>query len=364
MKKASLLLILLFLHIYFSLMPATAKGKAPDIKVKKYALKKLPKRKLVSDSRIKIAKRNRYPGTRARRARSMHSRRFTAIRSRRVRFARDETYLTVGDRIGLNLTENTMGLKSNVALILDESTSSVLFSRNSEAVLPIASITKLMTAFVVLEARQDMKELLTVTSDDIDHLKHTTSRLPIGARLSRSEMLHIALMSSENRAASALGRHFPGGLSAFVETMNAQAKLLGMTDTHYVEPTGLSSRNVSSARDLAKLVAAAQAYPLIREYSTAAAHVVTPGGRTLQYWNTNRLIRNSGWDIVLQKTGYIAEAGRCLVMKVLIDGRSIIMVFLDAKGKYSRASDAKQIRAWLENIKLPALTQTPEKSEG
>jgi D-alanyl-D-alanine endopeptidase (penicillin-binding protein 7) len=192
-----------------------------------------------------------------------------------------------------------------------------------------------------------MDELLTVTRDDVDRIKHTSSRLPIGSKLARREMLQIALMSSENRAASALGRHYPGGLKTFVAAMNAKALSLGMHDTRYVEPTGLSSANVSNARDLARLVREAYKYPLVRTYSTQRAYEIDPGGPSLQYRNSNRLIANPEWDINLQKTGYIAEAGRCVVMHVDIDKRPLIIVLLNSQGKYARAADANRIRRWL-----------------
>lgn len=359
MKKVSALLLLFILNFCLSLSPVAAKVKSTDSKAKKSAYKKVSKRKAAAapaaKTRSKVSVRSR---TRIARLKSSRAKRLVAHSPSRSSIPRHALPVSVGDKLGLNHSENILGLKSNAALVLDESSSEILFAKNPEAVLPIASLTKLMTAFVVLEAKQDMEEVLTVTSEDVDRIKFTSSRLPVGARLTRREMLHIALMSSENRAASALGRHFPGGLSAFVDAMNAHAGLLGMADTSYVEPTGLSSRNVSSARDLAKLVSAAEAHPLIKEYSTATEHAVEPGGRQLQYWNTNRLIRNSDWDIVLQKTGYISEAGRCLVMKAIIEGRSVIMVFLDSKGKYSRASDANRVRGWLEKVKLPALTQS------
>ena len=264
--------------------------------------------------------------------------------------------MTVGDRVGLGRVRDELDLASNVALVVDQESSTVLFAKNSTAVLPIASLTKLMTALVVVEAGLDMDELLTVTTDDIDRIKGTGSRLHIGARLTRAEMLHIALMSSENRAASALGRHYPGGLSAFVDAMNKKAASLGMLDSHFVEPTGLSSENVSSARDLAKLVMAAYDYPLLREYSTGDGAAVLPGRRVLQYRNSNVLIGNPDWDIGLQKTGYIAEAGRCLVMQAVIEGRPVVMVFLDSKGKLSRIGDASRIRKWLESTKFSVMT--------
>ncbi|MDB5838324.1 MAG: D-alanyl-D-alanine carboxypeptidase family protein [Herminiimonas sp.] len=262
---------------------------------------------------------------------------------------------TAGDLAGLNLTRDPLDLKSNVALVMDQATSEVLFEKNSQAVLPIASITKLMTSLIVVEANQDMNEVLTVTEEDIDREKFTHSRLRIGSQLTRANMLHIALMSSENRAASALGRHYPGGLPAFVAAMNAKARMLGMTGTRYVDSTGLSRLNVSSARDLAKLVVVAHRYPVIREYSTNGKYAVEPGGPPLQYKNSNHLVLNPEWEIGLQKTGYIAEAGRCLVMQTKIEGRSVVMVFLDSKGKESRIADAGRVRRWLENVKGSAM---------
>lgn len=265
--------------------------------------------------------------------------------------------LTAGEMAGLHATRDSLALKSNAALVVDQASSQVLFEKNSDVALPIASLTKLMTALVVLEARQDVNEVLEVTADDIDREKNSSSRLRVGAQMTRANMLHIALMSSENRAASALGRNYPGGLRAFVTAMNAKAKALGMNDSHFVEPTGLSSNNVASARDLAKLVVAAHRHPMIREYSTDPRYAVDTGGRSLHYMNSNRLVRNPNWDIGLQKTGYISEAGRCLVMQTQIDGRPVVMVFLDSKGKESRLGDAGRIRRWLEISKPQVLTQ-------
>ncbi|MDE2430089.1 MAG: D-alanyl-D-alanine endopeptidase [Burkholderiales bacterium] len=255
-----------------------------------------------------------------------------------------------GEIAGLQRTQDPLDLKSNVAYVVDQQSSKVLFEKNSDVSLPIASITKLMTSLVVVEANQDMNEVLEVTDEDIDREKGTGSRLRIGAKLSRADMLHIALMSSENRAASALGRNYPGGLHAFVEAMNAKAKQLGMAETHYVDSSGLSSQNRASARDLVKLVNAAYQHPIIRQYSTDEKYVVSPGGRPLEYGTSNRLVANPSWEIGLQKTGYISEAGRCLVMQAMIEGRAIVMVFLDSKGKYSRLADAGRIKKWLENI--------------
>jgi D-alanyl-D-alanine endopeptidase (penicillin-binding protein 7) len=254
---------------------------------------------------------------------------------------------TQGQLDGLHNTEDPLELKSGVALVLDQDTNEVLFAKNSQAVLPIASITKLMTALVVTEAGLPLDEVLTINAADIDVEKGSRSRLRPGTALTREEMLHLALMASENRAASALGRHYPGGTEAFVEAMNRKAQALGMTNTHYVEPTGLSSRNQSNASDLALLVREADKHELIRRLSTSPEYGVALGRRQVQFRNTNSLVRNGAWDIGLQKTGYISEAGRCLVMQAQLAGRKLIMVLLDSAGKYSRIGDAERIRKWL-----------------
>ena len=253
-----------------------------------------------------------------------------------------------GQIAGLHGAQDELELKSSVALVIDQDTREVLFSKNQNAVLPIASLTKLMTGVIITGAKLPMDEMITLTQDDVDTEKGSSSRLKVGTSLTRGEMLHLALMSSENRAANALGRTYPGGLPVFVSLMNAKAKLLGMTDTRYVEPTGLSSRNQSSAQDLATLVAAAHADPVLRELSTSTGYQVAVGNRTLQYNNTNRLIKNPEWEIGLQKTGYISEAGQCLVMQTKIAGRKLIMVFLDSAGKLSRLGDAERVRRWVE----------------
>jgi D-alanyl-D-alanine endopeptidase (penicillin-binding protein 7) len=257
---------------------------------------------------------------------------------------------TAGDMAGLNQTRDPLSLASNVAFVMDQNSSEVLFEKNANVALPIASITKLMTGLVVVEANQNMDEVLTVTNDDVDRHKFSSSRLPVGARMTRNNLLHIALMSSENRAAAALGRNYPGGIGAFVAAMNAKARELGMHDTRYVDSSGLSSQNVSSARDLAKLVAYAHQKPLLRQYSTDPNWVVEASGRPMRYNNTNYLVRMPDWNIGLQKTGFINEAGRCLVMQAMIQGRNVIMVFLDSKGKMSRTADAGRMRRWLEAL--------------
>ena len=255
-----------------------------------------------------------------------------------------------GQLAGLHGAQDALDLKSSVALVVDQDTQEVLFRKNDLAVLPIASITKLMTGLLVSEAKLPMDEMIAITQDDVDLEKGSSSRLRVGTELSRGELLHLALMSSENRAASALGRSYPGGLAVFVGKMNARAKSLGMMDTRYVEPTGLSSKNQSSAHDLATLVSFAYGDPTLRELSTSTGYQVAVGRRTLQYNNTNRLVKNPSWDIGLQKTGYISEAGQCLVMQAKVAGRKVIMVFLDSAGKFSRLGDAERVKRWVESI--------------
>lgn len=264
-----------------------------------------------------------------------------------------------GQIAGLHGAHDALDLKSSVALVIDQDTSEVLFSKNDQAVLPIASLTKLMTGLVVSEARLAMDEVITISQIDVDTEKGSSSRLKVGTQLSRGELLHLALMSSENRAAHALGRSYPGGLQVFVGLMNAKAQSLGMNDTKYVEPTGLSSSNQSSARDLVKLVNVAYGDPTLRELSTSPGHQVAVGNRTLQYNNTNRLVKNPSWDIGLQKTGYISEAGQCLVMQAKVAGRMLIMVFLDSAGKLSRLGDAERVRRWVESIPAKASGSIP-----
>ncbi|MBU3899612.1 MAG: D-alanyl-D-alanine endopeptidase [Gammaproteobacteria bacterium] len=264
-----------------------------------------------------------------------------------------------GQMAGLHGAMDSLDLKSSVALVIDQDTNEVLFSKNDQAVLPIASLTKLMTGLILQQARLPMDQMITITQADVDTEKGSSSRLRVGTELSRGELLHLALMSSENRAAHALARSYPGGLPVFVSLMNVKAKLIGMSDTHYVEPTGLSSKNQSSARDLAKLVNIAHGDPILRELTTSPDYQVAVGNRTLQFNNTNRLVKNPSWDIGLQKTGYISEAGRCLVMQTKIAGRKLIMVFLDSAGKLSRIADAERVRRWVESRPVGQSTSVP-----
>ncbi len=253
-----------------------------------------------------------------------------------------------GHLAGLHATPDELELRSSVALVIDQDTNEVLFQKNQTAVVPIASLTKLMTGMIISEAKLPMDEVITITQDDVDTEKGSGSRLRVGTRLTRGEALHLALMSSENRAAHALGRTHPDGLPAFVGMMNAKAQALGMHASTFVEPTGLSSRNQSSAHDLALLVNAASADATLRDFSTSPGYQLAMGKRTLQYNNTNRLVKNPEWDIGLQKTGYISEAGQCLVMQARVAGRKLIMVFLDSAGKLSRIADAERVRRWVE----------------
>ena len=233
--------------------------------------------------------------------------------------------------------------------VLDPSDSSVLAARDADKPAPIASITKLMTALVVLEAGQPMDEKLGITTAEIRGTAGAGSRLPKGAMLSRADMLHLALMSSENRAAHSLCRNYPGGMAACVKAMNAKAAALGMKTARFVEPTGLSSGNVASPADLAKLVLAASADEVIRKYSTDPDHTVYINRSPLEFRNTNLLVKQPDWDVAVQKTGYISEAGRCLVMEAVIDGRDVVIVLLNSWGTLTRIADAKRIRRWMES---------------
>src|SRR5277367_1054517 len=239
-------------------------------------------------------------------------------------------------------------LKSSSVLIIDQSDSSVLYSRHSDVAMPIASITKLMTALVVLDAQQPLDEPLQITDAERDLPKASFSRLTVGTVLSRGDLMHLALMASENRAAHALGSNYPGGLPAMVEAMNAKAAELVMTNSHFVDPTGLSSQNVASPEDLSKLVIAASHNPTIREFSTDRHYAVKVRRHMVEFRNTDNLVANPTWNIIVQKTGYITEAGKCLVMAAVIEGRSVVIVLLDSLGKYTRVADAKRIKTWME----------------
>jgi serine-type D-Ala-D-Ala endopeptidase (penicillin-binding protein 7) len=241
-------------------------------------------------------------------------------------------------------------LQSAIAMIYDEQDQRPIYSKNADNVVPIASITKLMTAMVVLDAKLPMDELISISAEDRDHLKGTHSRMRNGMTLSRDELVKLALMASENRAAAALARTYPGGTPVMLAMMNAKARELGMNSTQFFDPTGLNSNNVSTAQDLVKMVMAAQSYPDIQRYTTSTSHIVQADGRrSLRFNNTNPLVRNANWEIGLSKTGYISEAGRCLVMQARITNRPIVIVLLDSWGKRTRVGDAVRVKNWLEN---------------
>jgi len=285
------------------------------------------------------------------------------IRSLPIVFA---AILAVPTVSAADLDAAKLRLMSANVLVLDAQDGKAIYAKAADEVTPIASLTKLMTAMVVLDANQPMDEVLSIDMDDFDFLKGSHSRLRMGTTLTRAEMLRLTLMSSENRAASALARHYPGGMLAFVAAMNDKAIALGMTRTHYDDSTGLSPRNVSTANDLAKMVRAAAQYPLIRDYSTTPSHYVEvqPAGQLLGYNNSNGLVKSGGWDIQLQKTGYIREAGRCLVMLAQIASKPVVIVLLDSVGKYTRMGDANRVKHWIETGEsLPAAKAVPVSSK-
>jgi serine-type D-Ala-D-Ala endopeptidase (penicillin-binding protein 7) len=260
-----------------------------------------------------------------------------------------------------------LNLQSGAALVLEQHTSKAIFQKNATQVMPIASLTKVMTAMVVLDGAPDLHAPITITDDDIDHLRGSSSRLPVGSIISRETAMLLALMSSENRAANALGRHYPGGMQAFLVAMNRKARALGMGDSHFEDPTGLTSRNVSTAYDLAKMVAAAHGYALIRELTTNSESKINIDGRELVYRNTNPLVRNAGWEVGLSKTGYISEAGKCLVMQAQLAEKPVVIVLLDSVGSMTRVGDANRIKRWMETVqtanKQPMHTATAQISK-
>jgi D-alanyl-D-alanine endopeptidase (penicillin-binding protein 7) len=330
--------------------PAPAKSSKKTLKTAKSARK--PGSAVAEKKSSKVAKTvaatDDAPRVETRRRRvsyTLNGRRHSVVRQ----VAYEPRQPTVGQAFGLHDTPDALALRSSVAYVVDQNSGESLFDKNSHAVVPIASITKLMTAMVVLDSKAPLTEQIEVTDEDRDYIKNTGSRLAVGSVLSREDMLHIALMASENRAAAALSRYFPGGRPAFLAAMNAKAKQLGMTDTHFESPSGLTSENVSTARDLVKMVNAAYQYPMIRQFSTDHSYEVYTGKRSIAYNSTNALVRNPTWDIGLQKTGFINEAGECLVMQTTIHGRPMIVVLLDSSGKYSRFADATRLRTWLDN---------------
>ncbi|WP_053076847.1 serine hydrolase [Caenimonas sp. SL110] len=254
---------------------------------------------------------------------------------------------SAGHAAGLHKTQDELRLGSSAALVLDANTRQVLYGKNPDAVLPMASITKLMTAMVALEAQLPLDTPITIAEEDVDKILSSRSRLRVGTVITRGEALRLALMSSENRASHAIARTSPAGMEAFIAAMNRKARQLGMTNTTFVDPTGLSNKNQSSARDLATMVLAASAHPLIREYSTTREHQTAMGNRVLLYRNSDPLVKDPTWDITLQKTGYIIEAGHCVVLRTRLDGQDVVMVLLDSASNGRRSADARRIRQWI-----------------
>lgn len=256
-------------------------------------------------------------------------------------------------------SDGSLFLMSSMALVVNQEDGSTIYAKRPSARGPIASLTKLMTAMVTLDANLPMDEPMTVTEADVDTLRGSSSRLPVGATLSREDMLHLALMASENRAASALARHHPGGRHAFVDAMNRKAAELGMSQSWFADPTGLRVENMSTAQDLVKMVKSAYQYPLIRRFSTSESHDVIFSGHAfpVHFRNTNTLVKSENWDIGLSKTGYINEAGRCLVMQARIAQQPVIIVLLDAQGSYTRIGDANRVKKWIETKALRAAIQ-------
>ncbi|NML48579.1 peptidase S11 [Ramlibacter sp. G-1-2-2] len=254
---------------------------------------------------------------------------------------------SAGHAAGLNKVKDPLRLSASAAYAIDADTGQVLVQKNEDAILPIASLTKMMTGLLTVEAKLPMDEVITITQEDVDTELHSRSRLRVGTTLTRVEALHLALMSSENRAAHALGRTFPGGLAQFVNAMNTRARQLGMKSTTYVEPTGLSHQNQSTAHDLALLALTASRQPLLREFTTTKSLQVAFGGRKLLYNNSNRLVKNPKWDVEFQKTGYIIEAGMCMTVKSRMGGHDVVMVLLDSGDKRSRLDDAERVKRWV-----------------
>jgi D-alanyl-D-alanine endopeptidase (penicillin-binding protein 7) len=259
-----------------------------------------------------------------------------------------------GHMAGLHRVPDPLKLRSSAVFVADAATGEALYGKNESVVLPVASLTKLMTAIVLRDASQALDEPITITEDDKDREKNSRSRLRVGTTLSRGVALHLALMSSENRAAHALARHYPGGVEAFVAAMNRKARALGLNDTHFADPTGLSAQNRSTARDIARLARVAARDELLRDYSTAKGYVLPVGKRSLQYRNSNRLVRRAGWDIALQKTGFTNEAGHSVVMQARLGKRDAVIVLLDAADKSSRGADAERLRKWVASGAAPS----------
>lgn len=269
-----------------------------------------------------------------------------------VAYVKPTTIRKAVRHVSMDMDPGRLALYSASALVVDQNSGQAIIEKHADLVVPIASISKLMTAMVVLDARLDLQEVISIGDEDVDGLKGTRSRLPVGTTMTRETAMLLALMSSENRAAHALGRHYPGGMPAFVQAMNRKAQALGMVNSSFEEPTGLSSNNVSTAHDLARMVAAAARYPEIRHFSTTAEAKLELNGRIREFGNTNALVRSDNWEIGISKTGYISEAGRCLVMQARVADKPVVIVLLDSNGKMTRVGDANRIKRWMESAGL------------
>ena len=346
--KSALPLLVAALVALASSVPADAAAAT----VKKAARHKVESKKTAASAKKRVAASVKKSSSASRRSHMSRKQRLAASKAAQKRVAAAAAakelnhYATDDDGNPL--------LRSAAVVVQDQSSGTVLFEKNAGAVLPIASITKLMTAMVVLDSNPSLHETLSIDDEDVDTLRGSRSRLSVGTRLAREEMLRLALMSSENRAASSLARHYPGGRTAFVDAMNKKAAALGLGETRFFDSTGLNAGNVSSARDLAKMVVAASKYPLIREFSTGTEYAVDVNGRTRVYHNTNALVSSPDWEIGVSKTGYINEAGRCLVMQAWLNQKPMIIVLLDSWGKLTRLGDANRIKRWIESASLNA----------
>lgn len=345
LKAALLLGALLGVGLNAPLLAATSKKETEQAKksqaaakpAAKSAAKSAPTKKVAAAPAQKTAKSAKLPAAKSGKAVQASSQ--TAKKPvRRVSMA--------------DIDPSRLALYSSSALVIDQSTGQAVLEKHPDTVVPIASISKLMTAMVVLDAKLDLHEVIAIGEDDVDGLKGTRSRLPVGTTMTRETAMLLALMSSENRAAHSLGRHYPGGMPAFVQAMNRKAQALGMTNSRFEEPTGLSSNNVSTAHDLARMVSAAARYPEIRAFSTTAEARVELNGRPTDFHNTNALVRSDNWEIGVSKTGYISEAGRCLVMQARVADKPVVIVLLDSVGKMTRVGDANRIKRWMESASL------------
>jgi len=346
MKIRNTVIALLSVFVLGSVAPADALAAAQRPSSKKTANAK-PAAKLAARSAAKPAKRADAADRIVARAGKSASQR---EKNRRVAHASPLVQRSAVAAAGPEMDQEGNPLLHSAAfMIADQATGNVLLEKNSDAVLPIASITKLMTAMVVLDARLSLGEPLLIANEDVDTLRNSSSHVPVGTELSREDMLRLALMSSENRAAAALARNYPGGLPAFVMAMNRKATSLGLRETRFSDSTGLNSANVSSARDLVKMVSAASRYPLIREFSTTANYVVSLNGRQRQFNNTNALVSSPDWQIGVSKTGFINESGKCLVMQAWLLNKPMIIVLLDSFGRFTRVADAQRVKRWLES---------------